>query len=191
MTRKSKLSIVLVIMCAFTPGNVFAQSLCETEQTRWSDAFASLQKDMNEHRSAKQESITPKIQELLSGAAKMEMAGAIQFVLKDRKNRLSELEEACRRSAETEKSAYDQWRRCSGSGKKGGSAASGPGAVAREREKLLAELQELLLDEAYVQYKNDHSSAASYSQERQQQDRWMGGQYQNSWPGYQGYGYYR
>lgn len=187
MIRKTQLGMVLAIICALIPGYLLAQTLCETEQTRWADAFASLQRDVNEHRNAKQESITPKIQHLISGTARVDMAGAIQYVLKDRKNRLSELEETCRRSAEVEKSAYEQWRRCGGSGKKGASASSGPGAVAREREKLLAELQELLLDEAYVQYKNDQSSPSSYSQERQQQDRWMGGQYQNSWPGYQGY----
>lgn len=188
---------LLVFSGALRPA--LGEGPCETERIQWGDAFDSLRKAMDDYRSIKNESIAPRIGEVVAKGPKGSMAAAIQAALKNRGDRMAESGRGCQAAVSKERTAYDIWRRCSGAGqqRKNIPSQSGLGAVSRERDRLLADLQDLLLDEAYVQYKGQAAVSANGSEYEpseqrgaSQEDRWMGYRGQapaSSWPGYQGY----
>jgi hypothetical protein len=161
-------------------GSERTEANCETETTGWTQAYEALEQAMESYRRLKEESITPRIQEELEKTEPgRSIARGVQEVLKARTRLLGDAKTKCLELAQSERSVYDEWRRCAGSGggRRRNPNPQGPDSVARQRSGLLASLQDLLLDEAYVQYRNYRDpSPASYSFD---QTPYMGGQ--NSW----------
>jgi hypothetical protein len=157
-------------------GSEQAHASCEAEMTGWTQACEALKQSMETYGRVKGESISPRIQEELEKKEQgRSIARGVEEVLKERNRLLVDAKTKCLELAESERSVYDEWRRCAGGGRdrRRNPDPSGPESVARQRSDLLASLQDLLLDEAFVQYKNYRDpSPPSYSSD---QGPYMGG----------------
>jgi hypothetical protein len=183
--------LVLLDLWALPPA-IHAVDGCDAWRTRWIEAFQRLKESTESIRHTKEEPLASHIQHELSGHQNTaSMARSVQSVLKERSTILSSERTRCRNLAAQENQTFEQWRRCavSGNPRRGGMHSSGIEAASIERKKLLGTLPDLLLDEAYAQYKNYQApAAATYSGYDQQ--TW--GMSRNSGYGnYQGYGGYR
>jgi hypothetical protein len=170
------LSIGLAIWLSFV-GLELTEASCEAETSGWTLAYEALEKAMESYRLLKGESVAPRIEaELEKMERRRSIARSVYEVLKERARLLGDAKTKCLELAQSERSVYDEWRRCAGNGgdRRRNPDPHGPNSVARQRSGLLATLQDLLLDEAYVQYKNYRDpSHASYSFD---QTPYMGGQ---------------
>jgi hypothetical protein len=173
------LTIGLVVWLSLV-GSARIEAGCEPEAAGWTQAYGALEQAMESYRRLKEESVTPRIEEELKKTGQdRSIARSVEEVLKERTRLLGDAKTKCLDLAQSERSTYDEWRRCSGSGvgRRRNTDPNGPNRVARRRSELLASMQDLLLDEAYVQYKNYRDpSPASYSFD---QSPYMGGP--NSW----------
>jgi len=136
---------------------------CATEHARWSNAYESLQTGMENYRQIKYESVSPRIAEDMGTQGRgASIARIVQVVLKEREERLAELGRRCLELADLERSSFEEWRRCVtvGAQRRDNASAVAFKSIIPERNRLVAELQDLLLDEAYVQYKNYRAPAA-------------------------------
>ena len=179
MKRIVILTIGLVVWLSVV-GSERIEAGCEPEAAGWTQAYEALEQAMESYRLLKGESLTPRIEEELKKTGQdRSIARSVQEILKERTRLLGDAKTKCLELAERERSVYDEWRRCAGSGggRRRNADPHGPNRVARQRSELLASMQGLILDEAYVQYKNYRDpSPASYSFDR---GPYMGGQ--NSW----------
>ncbi|MGO9569034.1 MAG: hypothetical protein ACLP5H_15980 [Desulfomonilaceae bacterium] len=135
---------------------------CDTEHARWSKAYESLQAGMERYRQIKYESVSPRIaREMGAHERGASIARIVEVVLKERRERLAELGQRCLEFADLERSSFEDWRRCATVRfqRRDNSSAVAFKSIVRERDLLMAELQDLLLDEAYVQYKNHRAPA--------------------------------
>jgi hypothetical protein len=171
-----------------------AEDACEALRERWVAASQRLKESMESYRRVKEASLASRIQQELSDHKNaLSVARSVQIALKERSVGLDQQGRTCQEVARGENEAFEQWRRCAARGnpRRGAFAPSGLDAASGERKRLLASLQDLLLDEAYAQYRNYHPpTSPSYSGNDQQQ--WGAGQNQNTgYRPYQGYGGYR
>ncbi len=148
---------------------------CGTEQATWSNAYQSLQAGMEAYRQIKNESVSPSIaREMGAHERGVSIARIVQVVLKERGKRLAELGRRCLELADAERSSFGEWRRCAivGAQRRDSSTVAGFKSLSRERDRLMAELQDLLLDEAYVQYKNYRAPAEPASPSYEANQPW-------------------
>jgi hypothetical protein len=130
---------------------------CDAWRTQWINAFQALREGMDSARHLKDGSLASRIQqEMGDQGSGVSVARGVQAVLHERSVALNRGKDQCRNLAMEEHQAFERWRACAvgGNMRRGASQASGLDAAAIERKKLLGFLQDLLLDEAYVQYKN-------------------------------------
>jgi hypothetical protein len=152
--------ILVALICIISWINVSvltADASCDVEAAGWTQAYEALARGIESCRYLKQESITGRVeQQLEKTESRRNMAQCVQEVLKERTRSLEEAKTMCLELAERERTAYAGWRRCAGagSGRRSRPDVQGPDSVARQRNELLVLLQDVLLDEAYVQYKN-------------------------------------
>jgi len=172
------LSISLSVWISFV-GSEQTEASCEAETSAWAQAYEALEQALESYRLLRGESVTPRIEsELEKTEPGRSIARNVQEILKERSRLLGEAKTKCLELAQAERSVYDEWRRCAegAGGRRRHADPLGPNNVARQHSDILASMQDLLLDEAYVQYKNYRDpSPASYSD----QTPYMGGQ--NSW----------
>jgi hypothetical protein len=160
---------VSIGLCLLTGTPLLSQTTsgpCATEHARWSNAYESLQTSMENYRQIKYESVSPRIaRDMGTQGRGASIAGIVQMVLKERGDRLAELGQKCLEFADLERSSFEAWRRCAAMGaqRRDNSSAVVIKSISRERDGLMAELQDLLLDEAYIQYKNHRAPAAPTS----------------------------
>ena len=177
---------------------VHAQGQCEREKSLWTEKFEALARAAEDYRCIKNESVAPKINELMASGTRINMAATIRSALNDRSDRLAEAGSRCQDALARERTAYETWRRCGGSDRRQKNAPhqNPSSADSRERDRFMADLQDLLLDEAYVQYKGQApvptgGAGREPDQREAYQDyrpRGYGGQAPaGSWWGYQGY----
>ncbi len=139
---------------------------CDGEQTKWSNAYESLRAGMESYRKVKYESIAPQItQEIATRGSRKPISRIVRAALKDRRERMAEAGERCRDLADQEQSCFKDLQRCAtiGSRRRGNSSTANFKSISRERNRLIAELKDLLLDEAYIQYKNHRAPATPVS----------------------------
>jgi len=139
---------------------------CATERAQWSKAYESLQVGMENYHQVKNESVGPRIaNEMAAHERRASIARIVQAVLEERGDRLAELGQRCHELADLERSSFDAWRRCASVGFQRRDSASAVTfkSIFRERDRLMAELHDLLLDEAYIQYKNHRAPATPAS----------------------------
>ncbi|MGO9116996.1 MAG: hypothetical protein ACLQPD_05230 [Desulfomonilaceae bacterium] len=151
--------ILIALICMISWINVSvltADASCNVEAAGWTQTYEALARGIESCRYLKQESITARIEQELEKEPRRPMAQSVQEVLKERSSSLEQAKTMCLELAERERSAYAEWRRCAGAGagRRGRHDLQGPDGVARQRNELLASLQDVLLDEAYAQYKN-------------------------------------
>ncbi len=139
---------------------------CATEHATWSNAYESLLTGMENYRQIKYESVSPRIAKDMGTQGRgASIARIVQVVLKERGERLAELGRRCLELADLERSSFEEWRRCAtvGAQRRDNASAVAFKSILPERNRLVAELQDLLLDEAYIQYKNYRAPAAPTS----------------------------
>ncbi|MFH0824525.1 MAG: hypothetical protein V2B18_17360 [Pseudomonadota bacterium] len=159
---------------------------CPEASSEWDRAYGSLEQAVEELRRAKQRPITEEINRRISEASgKVPIAKLVESVLQERRQGMMNAEDKVRRLMEREKEVFTGWRRCEG--------PTGPRArqsdrirrAAEARERLTAQLPDLMLDEAFVQYKNYSDPVPSDAQPYQTSTgygRNGGGTPQPSWP---------
>lgn len=139
---------------------------CAAEEAKWSKAYADLQAGMDNYRKVKYESVTPRIaRDMTAHEREPSIARVVQAVLQERSERLAELGRTCLELAQLERSAFDEWRGCATTGisRRENSAMANFRSISLERDRLIIELRDLLLDEAYIQYKNHRAPDAPAS----------------------------
>jgi hypothetical protein len=174
---------VTLALCITCPTSEAAEELCAQAHTKWSNYSSELRDALEQFRQIKDESMGPEITESLSQKTKtVPMARIVQSALKRRSDRLAEAGARCKELANREKFAFDDLRRCvSGrSPRKGNTFLAALSAISKEREVLLKQFQELMLDEAYVQYKGEREYPTdAYAGRGQYQEPRM--TYQRQW----------
>lgn len=145
-------------------------SECEAERGQWLNAVALLRTGMEAYRSARDESVGPRIeQDVAAGKGTVPVARTVRAVLQERRRKMAETEDICLRQTERERFAFEQWHRCSARGaRRGGPAAGELREASADRDRLRKDLSDLLLDEAYAQYKNARPQTESYAESEQQ-----------------------
>ena len=176
--------ILIAVICTISCVSVSASTAdasCNVEAAGWTQAYEALARGIESCRSLKQESITPRIEQELEKEPRRPVAKSVQEVLKERSRSLEQAKKMCLELAERERSAYSEWRRCAGAGagRRGRHDLQGPDGVTRQRNELLVLLQDVLLDEAYVQYKN-YRDPSRGSQSPSDQNPYLSGQ--TFWP---------
>jgi hypothetical protein len=141
-----------------------AVDYCRGPHADWVMAQQAVRESMEAYRKVKDESVAPKIEQDLAAQTRGSTARTVQEVLRDRKQAMDEAARKVKSLLEDEKLAFSRWLRCAneGRGRPAGPSRSNP--EVRAREGLLAELNDLLTDEAYDQYKGQKGpAAAAYS----------------------------
>ena len=107
--------------------------------------------------SKKQESLRSDILDAVSRARrKLSTAQIVQSFLDKQSRQIAEETEKCREAADRERFAFDDLKRCVAAGsRRRSNEAQTLAALARDRDKIIAELRELTTEEAYVQYKRE------------------------------------
>lgn len=163
--------------CASTSDEV-----CGARHERWVNLSTSLKDALDHYMQIKEESVGPEIIESLSGGNQsLSMARIVQSILGERRERLAAAEAKCRELGDNEKFAFDDLKRCvsAPAQKRNNTISAAVAAISRDRERLLKEMRELLLDEAYVQYRGEREpSGMGYSDYRSDQVPRMSGQQQ-------------
>ncbi len=187
-------------ICGICVSGATGQGQCEMERSAWLAASTKLKEGMASYREVKQESISPKIESALQERnTNAAFAQIVQNVLKDRSDRMDVAKAQCRDLEETERRAFEEWRKCAAAGTRRGNSPDArlTEPTVRERNQLLTQVQELFLDEGYVQYKTSRDPAPSsyssyesgYGSPSRNQQNW--GPYQQGFAGYPYQGYYR
>lgn len=149
---------VILVLCLGCPNSEASEEPCAAAHEKWSNSSGKLRDALQQYKQIKDESVAPEIEESLSQGRKLvPMARIVQSALKRRSDRLAEVGARCRQLADHERFAFDELRRCvSGrSQRRGNTVLVALSAISKDRESLLKQFQELMLDEAYVQYKGE------------------------------------
>lgn len=160
MDRKALLIVAICLTVLMWVPPVLPQarpSQCEAEYQKWLSAAEALRSSMQAYRNVREESIAPRIeQNVAAGKRSVSLARTVRTVLQERRRKMDEAEEVCRREVEKERYAFEQWYGCSSGGRtrRGAPASADLREASAERDRLLKDLRELLMDEAHAQYKN-------------------------------------
>jgi hypothetical protein len=135
---------------------------CEAQRSGWIEAHEFLEQTMSACQDVKQGPLASRINQAMKTGQSPSIAGSVQTVLKERSVALAVAMQKCREAAALETQAFDDWRRCARGirSRKGDPVAVSPDSVNAARKQTLTLLQDLLLDEAYAQYKNYKAPAA-------------------------------
>jgi len=174
---------VSLALCIGSPISRASEEPCAVEHEKWSGSLGELKDALEQLRQVKDESMGPEITESLSkGSKSLSMARIVQSALQRRSEKLAEARGRCRESADKERYGFDNLKRClSGpSQRRNNAAVAALSGISRDRERLLKQMQELMLDEAYVQYRGEREySSGPYSDYSQDQAPRM--TYQRQW----------
>jgi hypothetical protein len=131
-----------------------ADSQCGFQYAQWRNAFENLNRSAEELQNAKREAVADKITTQLQEQGKgVPIARAVQEVLKQRNLNVQSAAEVCQKNAEIERDFFEQLRRCAADTR--GRGQNGLAGIQKNRSVLLAQIPDLLLDEAYSQYKRE------------------------------------
>ena len=137
-----------------------SRDACAVLREQWGSEFQTLKDRMEGLRRLKSSPLEPAIQrELASPKNGGSMAISVRAALKERTALTDVAGQECRDAADREKAAFERLRTCSPAGRQRRSNAqdSVQDTDLGERKLLLSALQELLMDDAYRQYKNYHA----------------------------------
>jgi hypothetical protein len=173
--RIGLLAIVGVLVC-FGPGNASADQ-CESLRSAWVSVYQQLTQLAEQCLALRESSFQPRLEQLNEGRERgSTIARTVRTVLEERLNALNQAKRQVREAIERERLAFTEWRTCLARPRRGGPQA-GNGeiqAAARERERLLRSVEDVLIDEAYVQYKHDRQPVAAEQNEPRQQQYYLG-----------------
>jgi hypothetical protein len=168
-----------------------ADQRCASMLDEWRRAFDAVKECSSAYRQLKDESVSSAIEDRISDKGKRKVAAVVRDVLQDRKARLETAGKELESRLGQEKDLFTRWRSCIGQGRKASNARANSPEV-REREEYIGQARELLLDEAYVQYKDYRAPGPRYSYENPQasgRNPWGYGQSYGGQSSPSGYGY--
>gem|GEM_PF-1477388 len=150
-------SVVLCVAMAVGASGASAQSggLCDAYHSEWTQLWKELGERVDEYARVKDESVAPRIQQLLAEqGSRGSMARVVQSALQERSRRMTELRRKIDANLDLERHAFDRWKVCTNEVRRraGGPARGNP--EIQDRERRLARLNDLLLEEAHAQYRN-------------------------------------
>lgn len=196
-------AFVLGALLAFAAPCSLAESsgLCDAYLAEWVRVREELVERMDGYARIRDESVTPMIdQEMARAGARASMARVVQSALQERNRRMAESRRKIEEFLGQERDAFERWRLCTTDGRRRSGGTDRTNPEIRDRERVLARLNDLLLDEAYVQYKDhrervptDGSSYDSTYASRGRGRDWTGGDQpavynDRSRYGFEGYG---
>ncbi|MCA1960204.1 MAG: hypothetical protein LDL33_05370 [Desulfomonile sp.] len=153
-------ALVFCLLVALGAPRASAQSegVCEAYHSEWVRVWKEIDEQMEEYARVKDESVAPRIEQLRAEhGARGSMARIVQAALQERSRRMTELRRKIQAHLDQERQAFDRWRVCaSDSSRRAGGPARGNPEI-QDRERRLARLSDLLLEEAHVQYKNNRA----------------------------------
>jgi hypothetical protein len=158
--RWLQLAIVAGFLLALASSPLYChdgQDGCAELQEQWGAALQTLKERMEELRRFKSAPLEPAIQrEQANQGNALSIAGSVRAALEERAALTDAATRQCRDAADQERIAFEELRTClpSGRQRRSNTNASWQNGDLDERKLVLAALQELLLDEAYLQYKN-------------------------------------
>ena len=170
-----EICLVLLLVCAAVPARCYDfPEECGGPATQWLEAYHRLRDAVEELRKAKKDPVGPKIEEKLAKKSfKVSTAVIVRRVLDARKARIAQARDEITKLLGAEQERFNGLRKC-GPVRRRFRALSKTVPELAERKRLKSRLSELLLDEAYVQYKNFRapSSSSSYSSRSRRTLQW-------------------
>lgn len=148
--------LLVAVLVALTEAAQAVDRPCASELEQWNEEFLRLKQGIDAYRLSKQEDISSRIEESISRTDRnSSIAETVQEVLRDRAQRIESVYRRCRELGAQEATAFNIYNRCAspGSRKKNSQMNEQAPASVREREILLGDLNQMLLDDAYLQYK--------------------------------------
>ncbi len=190
-----RLAALLIIVIAINASAARDQdpkdSTCAQSYTEWFQAYEVFGKSLNNFSVAKKASVEPLITEAMSDVkSRKTISSIVQSVLRHRGARIADLSNEVVSAAENEKILYEHFRRCR-MGEVKSKNDRFVSEIAQERSTKLRELNELLLDEAYVQYRKESPTpptAYTRAGDRNPGSQWEPYGYSNRRMGYENYG---
>jgi hypothetical protein len=141
---------------------------CTRERAAWEEAYGLMKAAAEDYRQIKEGSITPLIEkEIAAKGQSQSSAAVVRSVLQTRAQRMSEVREKLDPLMVEEKRSFDRLKKCVSRSRRTSRRGSSRDAEERERKRVVAGLSDLLLDEAYDQYKNERPRSASRSNDYQ------------------------
>jgi hypothetical protein len=159
-------TIVLLGVLVWTTPSLSAdvEGPCGTKRADWRQAYELLKAGAEGYRKIKSESITPLIEkEIAEKGTSKSTAAMVRSVLDNRTFRMTESREKLDKLLVEEKRRFDQLRRCVSHSRRRSRRRSRNDSEERARARVVSRLSDLLLDEAYEQYKNDRPRSVSRS----------------------------
>ena len=131
------------------------EGTCREQRKEWLDALELFKQALEDHSGLKDEDIGPRIQEVLrQKGGRVPMARVVQEVLQERTRTLAEAQKRIETVASEERSAFEGCKRCFSAGRGGRNAFSKSDPEVVLRERLMAQMRDQTINEAYAQYKD-------------------------------------
>jgi hypothetical protein len=143
-----------------------AQSVgkCAGEFAEWQSALEKLNSNMTALAERKSDPIESKIEQALKDRKpEQSTAVIVQAIVRDRNAAVSEAGNECARLAQIEQMVFERWKRCRNFETGARTPLGQDAAIVRDRSARLSRLEDLLLDDAFLQYKKEAPNPTSYS----------------------------
>ncbi len=151
--------ICLALALIVWPYHVWAENdhVCSVAQEEWAPAFAKVKEKVQTLADFKAKSVAPQIESRLGqNKSGVSVAAVVRQVLAERNQELERIKAECEAVTATEREAYEKLRACRTADRKSRSEkAFKRDPIIKERLAKVAELDELLVNEAYAQYKKE------------------------------------
>jgi hypothetical protein len=155
-------ALLLFVMSASAFGQ---DGQCLSEYNDWNSAFNKLGFAVSALNELKEAPITNRVTRVLGQAkGSVSTASVIRSILRERNRSIQEASNRVSELMEIEKSAFDGIRKCLQGDKRKSDSHPLLASVSKSRSKMLSDVQDSLIQEAYVQYKKEQPNPTVYSQ---------------------------
>lgn len=130
---------------------------CRSAREHWTQAMSALKDYMDAYTRVKEESLEPRIREMMAAANKRTtVARIVRDVLKDHARRLGDARNDLLRVEKEEKAAFSDWRACVSRipGRRRRADPASLRTARKYRDTVYKKCDLLLLDQAFMQYKD-------------------------------------
>lgn len=159
------LSVGLWAWCIALVGGAWAQSSCDSLRDAWAAEYEKLAAQVAEYSDLRKGLDTEAVRRTRE-ADGLSMAEAVEKIVAERERRSAALATEIRTNLENESARFAEWKRCLRKESRGWKAALRKDPTAAERSDLRDRLKDVLVDEAFLQYRNVAPRSASDYYER-------------------------
>ncbi len=152
--------LLTVSLAAGLPAEAESPDPCKDLGDAWAALFNPLVEQSRIYSQVKEEPVTSRIRRRLKEQPPhMSIAQAVYSVLADREERLKAMKREIEDLVSQERQAFRAWKRCMSRTRRNDPPTADKEALLTSRADLQKGLDDLLLDEAFVQYKDYHAPA--------------------------------